>query len=220
LANDSSVTLDHDKNDAPAGTNKTVTIAEDGSYTYSASDFGFTDPNGPIQNNFESVTITSLPDPAKCTLTLDGQAVDAGDIIAVADISKLVYTPVANTNGSPQASFTFQVTDDGGTDNSGQNTDQSPNTFTINITPVDDLFTDENENVSGLEDVVVTGNVIDEGLVSGDGPITVSGFIVEGILDANNQIPTFMAGDTVSISGVGTIKIQGAHALFCQASSA
>jgi CshA-type fibril repeat protein len=204
----SATTLDYDRNDAPAGTNKAVTIAEDGSYTFSADDFGFTDPNDPNQNNFESVTITSLPDPAKGTLTLDGQAVDAGDIIAVADIGKLVYTPADNSNGSPQASFTFQVTDDGGTDNNGQNTDQSPNTFTINVTPVDDLFTDESEQESGPEDTVVTGNVIDAGLTSGDGLIRVSGFIVEGILDSNNQIPTFTAGQTVSISGVGTIKIE------------
>src|SRR5437667_11631822 len=32
-------------NDAPAGTNNTVTFNEDTSYTFSAADFGFTDPN-------------------------------------------------------------------------------------------------------------------------------------------------------------------------------
>ena len=32
-------------NDAPAGTDKTVTTLEDTAYTFTAADFGFTDPN-------------------------------------------------------------------------------------------------------------------------------------------------------------------------------
>ena len=32
-------------NDAPAGTNKTVTTMEDTAYTFGTADFGFTDPN-------------------------------------------------------------------------------------------------------------------------------------------------------------------------------
>ena len=32
-------------NDAPAGTDTTITVLEDGSHTFAASDFGFADPN-------------------------------------------------------------------------------------------------------------------------------------------------------------------------------
>ena len=32
-------------NDAPAGTNKTITTLEDTAYTFTAADFGFSDPN-------------------------------------------------------------------------------------------------------------------------------------------------------------------------------
>ena len=32
-------------NDAPAGTDKTVTTLEDTAYTFTAADFGFSDPN-------------------------------------------------------------------------------------------------------------------------------------------------------------------------------
>ena len=39
-------------NDAPAGTDKTVTITEDTAYTFGAADFGFTDPNDTPANAF------------------------------------------------------------------------------------------------------------------------------------------------------------------------
>src|SRR5262249_43175734 len=48
------------------------------------------------------------------------------------------YTPAAQGNGTPYASFTFQVRDDG--DPSGA-IDQSPNTITINVTAVNDAPT-------------------------------------------------------------------------------
>ena len=71
------------------------------------------------------------------TLTLDGNAVSNDAVIAVADIGKLVFAPAtANANGTGYATVTFQVKDDGGTDNSGQDTDQSANTITFDVTPV------------------------------------------------------------------------------------
>ena len=42
-------------NDAPAGTNKTVTTLEDTAYTFTAADFGFTDPNDAPANNLLAV---------------------------------------------------------------------------------------------------------------------------------------------------------------------
>ena len=123
-------------NDAPAGTDKTVTTLEDTAYTFAAADFGFTDPNDNPANNFLAVEITTLP--AAGTLTDNGVAVTAGQFVSVADINagKLVFTPAADANGAAYANFTFQVEDDGGTANGGQNTDQSPNTMTLNVTLV------------------------------------------------------------------------------------
>src|SRR4029079_6841147 len=43
-----------------------------------------------------------------------------------------------NANGAALASFTFQVQDDGGTLNGGVYLDPSPDTLTINVTPVND----------------------------------------------------------------------------------
>ena len=128
-------------NHAPAGTDKTVTSSEDTPYTFAASDFGFSDPNDSPANNLSSVKVTTLP--AAGTLKLDGTAVNAGDFVSAADLAanKLTYDPAANACGAGYASFTFQVQDDGGTANSGVDTDQSPNTITINVNCVNDAPT-------------------------------------------------------------------------------
>lgn len=121
-------------NDAPAGTDKTVALSDQQTYQFAAFDFGFTDPNDSPANLFSNVTITTLP--SSGTLTYNGTAVTAGQVISVANLNLLVFTPVANSAGSP--SFTFQVQDDGGTSNSGVDLDQSPNTFTFTVSSIND----------------------------------------------------------------------------------
>ena len=125
-------------NDAPRGTNGAVTIDEDTSHVFSTTDFGFSDPNDTPPNNLLAVTITTLPTAG--TLLLNGTAVTAGESIAVADIiaGDLVFQPGADDNGIGYAKFTFQVQDDGGTANGGKDLDPTPNTLTINVTPVND----------------------------------------------------------------------------------
>ena len=68
-------------NDAPAGTDKTVTTLEDTDYTFTAADFGFTDPKDSPVDSLLGVKITTLPGAG--TLTNDGVAVVAGDTIGV-----------------------------------------------------------------------------------------------------------------------------------------
>ena len=64
----------------------------------------------------------------------------AGDVVNLAQ--GLVFTPNPNTSdplippGSPYATFTFQVKDNGLTANGGVDTDQTPNTFTFHVTHV------------------------------------------------------------------------------------
>ena len=77
----------------PAGTDKTVTTDEDTPYTFTASDFGFTDSDVSPANSFAGVVLTTLPnagalevDNAPATM---GQSVSADDIAA----HKLTYTP-------------------------------------------------------------------------------------------------------------------------------
>ena len=123
-------------NHEPAGTDNTVATAKNTPYTFAAADFGFSDPNDNPPNNFFSVEITTLPDPG--TLKLDGTAVTAGQFVTVTDITanKLTFEPLTDGSGSPYSSFTFQVQDDGGTDNGGVNLDQTANTLTIDVTRV------------------------------------------------------------------------------------
>ncbi|MHB0988795.1 MAG: tandem-95 repeat protein [Bellilinea sp.] len=137
-------------NDAPAGANKTLTILEDTSKVFVAADFGFTDPADVPANNFSAVKITTLP--AKGSLKLNGGAVSAGNLILVANIPQLVFTPDANEFASPYTSFTFQVQDNGGTANSGANLDPTANTMTINVTPVNDAPAGTDKTVTILED--------------------------------------------------------------------
>ncbi len=122
-------------NDAPGGANSSLTTNEDTTLTVPASSFGFTDTDG---NAFSRVKITTLP--AVGTLRLNGVALSAGAFVTKSqlDANQLTFTPATNGNGQPYTSFTFQVEDDGGTDNGGVNLDASPNTLTINVTPVND----------------------------------------------------------------------------------
>src|SRR6185369_7307449 len=85
-------------NDAPVGTNTTVTTLEDTVYTFTAANFGFTDPvdsaNAAGANALTAVKITTVPGIG--TLALSGVAVTAGQIISVANINagNLKFTPV------------------------------------------------------------------------------------------------------------------------------
>jgi|GEM_PF-3000612 len=123
-------------NDAPAGTDNAVSTAEDTFYTFTAADFGFTDPNDVPANSLAAVKITQLPGTG--TLADNGVAVTTNQFISVADINKglLMFTPAANSTTS--TTFKFAVQDDGGTANSGVDLDQSPNTMTLNVTAVND----------------------------------------------------------------------------------
>ncbi|MEZ5488305.1 MAG: Ig-like domain-containing protein [Steroidobacteraceae bacterium] len=128
-------------NDAPAGTNGTLTTEMNTALVIGPEAFGFTDPHDTPPDALASVIVSSLP--AQGQLTLGGQPVTAGQEIAVAQLNagNLQFTPGLNQTGAGYASFTFQVRDNGGTANGGVNLDPTPNTLTINVTlaapPVD-----------------------------------------------------------------------------------
>ena len=76
----------------------------------------------------------------------------------------------------------------------------STSTLTINVTPVDDSFTDISENVTTAEDTAVTGSVL-TGTSSVDGPVSVVNFTIDGVAG------TFTAGQIATIANVGTLVI-------------
>ena len=96
-------------NDAPTAADNTLTINEDGSHTFSASDFGFSDID--TGDTLASITITTLPGAG--SLTLNGSAVTANQVITAADIPNLVFAPAANANAANYANIGFTVSDGG-----------------------------------------------------------------------------------------------------------
>ena len=119
-------------NDAPAGTDTGISLSNAAQYTFSTGTFGYSDTGDTPANAFSFVKLTTLP--ASGTLQLNGSNVATGQAITVADIisGSLKYVPPYNAYGSPYTTFTFQVQDNGGTSNSGVDTDPTPNTITIN----------------------------------------------------------------------------------------
>ena len=125
-------------NDAPTGSDRTLTLVEDGVQIFAPAQFGFDDVEG---DGFSGVVVTTLP--ALGSLLLNGVSVAAGATIALADIEagRLTYVPAANGVGAGYASFTFQVKDDGGTDRGGVDLDPTPDRISFDITPVNDAPT-------------------------------------------------------------------------------
>ena len=119
-------------NDAPGAASSTITIAEDTAYTFTATNFGFTDVDG---NSLSNVIITALP--VAGSLRLNGAAVTANQVIAAASIGLLVFSPAANGNGASYASIGFRLQDNGGTANGGSDTSAAAS-FTFNVSPVND----------------------------------------------------------------------------------
>ena len=136
-------------NHAPEGTSGSVTVLEDGSHVFKATDFGFKDQDA--GDSLRAVRIDGLP--AHGSLALDGVAVVQGQLISAGDLGKLVFRPEANANGSNYAQLSFSVQDSNGA------FDTSPNTLQINVTPVNDapeVFANQAGcNLLGLVDVSV-----------------------------------------------------------------
>ena len=187
-------------NDAPQGANNTVVATEDTDYIFTAADFGFTDTNDSIANNFINVIIASAP--ANGTLYLDanadgivdgGETLTASSVVSVADITagKLKFKPAADTNGSGYDSFTFQVQDDGGVVNGGVDTDQTANTITIDVTAVNDAPTAANNTVTTNEDTTYTFTAADFNYSDIDGDTL-----------ASIQITTLETVGALQLSGV------------------
>ncbi len=146
-------------NEAPTAADATVTIAEDTSHTLTTANFGFSDVDA--GDSLSAVRIDSLPGVG--TLTLSGVNVTAGQVITTADITagNLVFTPVADANGTGYTSFTFSVRD------SSNVYDAAPNTLTVNVTAVNDTPIAGHDSYSVQEDGTLTVDV-SSGLLAND----------------------------------------------------
>ena len=177
-------------NDPPSGADNTVTIDEDTTHTFSATDFGFSDPDS--GDNLAAVRIDSLPTAG--ALTLDGSPVAATDVVDAADIGNLVFTPDANANGAGYASFTFSVEDDNGAFAA------SPSTLTVDVTPVNDPPAITSDGGGATAAVNVAENTTAVTTVTADDPDNTPTFSIVGgadqalfAIDATSGALTFLA---------------------------
>src|SRR5262249_40194202 len=130
---------------------------EDVPLTLTATSFGFTDPNDQqppssiAPNTLLAVKITSVP--ANGSLQLSGSPLAPNQFVTIGHINlgNLKFVPTANQSGSPFATFSFQVQDNGGTANGGVDLDQSPNALTINVLPVNDPPSGADKTVTLIE---------------------------------------------------------------------
>ncbi len=103
------MTVEVSANELPTATDTMVRTFPDTEFSFSASDFNFTDGNS--EDTLSSVRIVTLP--GKGSLTLDGVDVAVNQVVLRTDIDNggLVYAPVSGEEGEPYASFTFRVND-------------------------------------------------------------------------------------------------------------
>ena len=100
-------------NVAPTAADGEVVTPTNSAYTFTASDFRFSDVDEEHGQSLQSVRIVTLPASGKGTLTLDGTAVTADQSVARSDIDggRLKYSPPPDEYGDDLASFTFKVSD-------------------------------------------------------------------------------------------------------------
>ena len=100
-------------NVAPTAANGEVVTSTNSAYTFTASDFRFSDVDEEHGQSLQSVRIITLPASGKGTLTLGGTAVTADQSVARSDIDggRLKYSPPPDEYGDDLASFTFKVSD-------------------------------------------------------------------------------------------------------------
>uniref|UniRef100_UPI002738428D beta strand repeat-containing protein n=1 Tax=Sedimenticola hydrogenitrophicus TaxID=2967975 RepID=UPI002738428D len=115
-------------NDAPTGTDGVISLNEDTSHSFSAADFGFADIDS--GDALQAVRIDSLPGAG--SLQLNGTALNAGQVIALADLNNMTFAPAQDASGDNYSALTFSVSDQAG------QFAITPSTLTFDVTPVAD----------------------------------------------------------------------------------
>ena len=206
-------------NDAPVGTDGTVTTSEETAHVFSVLEFGFADPKDSPGDLFQAVKIVTLPGGG--TLTHNGVPVTPGDFVGVADIlaGDLVYTPFGNANGAGYATLGFQVQDSGGTADGGADLDSLVRTLTIDVNAVNDApvntvpsgastplgtpltFSSANGNAITVSDIDENGGGLGVTLTATNGTVTLA--TTAGLLGVtgNGTGSVSFSGSTDDING-------------------
>ncbi|WP_245542282.1 calcium-binding protein [Psychromonas hadalis] len=137
--------------------------------------------------------------------TVDNQTVNAGETVTIANVGTLsiavngayTFTPLENYNGNmPQASYTVQ--------NDTDTADTDSSTLDVKVLPITDAISDDNEQVSTLEDTDKSGNVLNNVIDTDSNSHSVTTFSVAGdaIIYTAGQTANTPAG-TITIAANG-----------------
>jgi VCBS repeat-containing protein len=167
-------------NDAPILSPINKLGNEDTVIFFSETDFNnaFSDPES---DNPSQIKLLSLPDAG--ILTLNGIAVTAGQIVTIADVNNLTFTPNPNFNGT--TSFGWNASD-GTTFAAGE-------TVNITVNPVNDAPVAQNDSVTTPADTAIGLN-----LLSNDSDADNNSLILDNLENQNTL-------GTVSQNADGTI---------------
>jgi hypothetical protein len=155
------------ENDLPTSADGSETTDEDINFTFGISDFTFNDVDaGATFGGIEIVLVETEGD-----LEYNGVDVTTGTVCA--DVTLLVFKPIADENGSPYATFTFKVRD-----NAGGNSAPTY-TMTMNVTSVNDLPTGADGSETTDEDMSYTFGASDFTFNDADG--TFGGIRIESV---------------------------------------
>ncbi|GAA0682052.1 hypothetical protein GCM10009104_03560 [Marinobacterium maritimum] len=183
-------------NDLPTGTDDSVTTPEDIPVVLAADDFGtFADVDG---DTLVKVQISTLETSGSLEYFdgTDWNPVTLNQEITKADIDagKLRFVPGTDENGSPYTTVGFKVSD-------GTAYSADAYTLTVNVTPENDDFTDDDEILNVNEDSGETTGTLLSGTSSVDGPVTVKSFTIAG------ESGPFTLGNAYSVAGKGAITV-------------
>ena len=210
-------------NDEPTSSNVTISgVSEDDPYTFQTSDFAFNDVDGHAPF---TVRFTSLP--ADGDILLNGVAIMVNDEIAYSAIAAgmLTFQPDPDEFGSPYTSFTFQVRDNGGVVNPGDDDLSATYTATINVDPdnlppavdLDGAAAGVDASVSYTEDApgVAIGSAITvtDTLIVGDmiesATITLTDRVAGDVLAIDGALPAGINSNIVVNAGTIVVTLTG-----------
>ncbi len=165
--------------DAPVSADATVTTLEDTVYVIQTSDIAFSDEDG------DTLQTVKFDLPSTGTLLVNGAAVTTFPAVVTAtDITNglVSYLPPVNVAGVGLATIEFTVND-------GQLDDLTPNTLTVDVTPVNDPI--------GLTNTLLT----DQSLTDGDSGVSIQ---TSGAFDDPDNMITGYAAVITDGAGAGT----------------
>ena len=179
--------------DPPTSADNTVTTQEEISYTFTDADFAFAD-----QDPFSSLVAVRIDTlPANGQLLFNGTMAMAGQVISQSDISNgvLIFVPDPDGNGINYASFNFSVSD-------GTLFQTSPNTITIDVTPVQDPPVATDNSITVNEESVANPLGL-AAPIDVDGDLltaTVTGLPTLGTVFLNDGVTVVSNGDMLTIA--------------------